>query len=551
MTLALLLALASSAPPREAAFVETRVEVPMAGTWLALRDMDGDGRSDLVSIDGRGVDVKFMREDGRYPARTDASLAWPARDLGWDFADVDADGASELVVIEDSRRVRAWRASRAEGFDEGRDVLAKVDAHLPRGRRHVRFVRDVNGDGRADVVVPSSAQYLIYLGSEGGEWSKPLQVRFEANIEYEIGDPARIDETFGISVRIPWFSLEDLDGDGLTDLVSETDDQVQFHLASPDLPPDPTWRLDKAGLKEATGSFEIDFDDLFAVLGRRVDWRIADLDGEGPADLIVQQGSTFRVYRDGSRKGNAGTPDDLLKSSGHVLAFLLSDLDGDGLTELLMVRADDVSLGRVVRWLVLPGSLDFDVFAYRNEGGTFSKKPISRVAISLRIPRLLTFFEDLEAMSEEVDASLALPTTLAVLDADGARNDVVDVLGGEVVLFRDCAPENLGIDWRNLDELDFEGMIEAFLLEQIEDLDDGGVATIDLGELENIDISPAEELRSACAGRKPALKHPLAFPESPIAIDVIDIDGDGTSDVIAYQEDPDRKVRVLQFLVTR
>lgn len=545
----LLLALAS-----EADFVETRLEVPTDGTRLALRDMDGDGRADLVWVSYEGVGVSFLREDGRYPDEVDAHLAWPSANLAWDLADLDSDGATELVALVDAKRVVSWSVGREAGFGEGRPVLREVQADLPRGRRHIGFARDVDGDGDRDVVVPASGRYRIHLNADGKAraWRDPIEVLFEPDISFQTGSPSRLDRTFGVSIRIPWFSLEDFDGDGLTDLISETDDSVQFHLASPELPSEPTWRLDKAALREAGGGpGTIDFQDLFAVLGQQVNWRIADLDGEGAADLIVQQGSTFRVYLEGSRTGNARRPDSLLKSGGRVLTFLLKDLDGDGRVELLMVRAEKISLGRVVRWLVLPGSLDFDIFAYRNEGGAFSRKPASRVALRFKIPRLLSFLDELDEVGDELSAGLDFPTTVGSFDGDGVFDDVVDIVGDEILVFRNCAPDSLGIDWRNVDELDIGGMIEGFLSDQIEGLEDGDVATLDLGDLANIDFSPAEELRTAYAGREPDLRMPLSVRSEKVALQVADVDGDGRSDLILFQDKPEGTRRPVQVLVTR
>ena len=172
-------------------------------------------------------------------------------------------------------------------------------------------------------------------------------------------------------------------------------------------------------------------------------------------------------------------------------------------------------------------------------------------------PKATTSVESSKLRSERslinaaIVARLALPTTLGAFDADGARNDVVDVVGREVLVYRDCAPDSLGVDWRNLDELDVGGMINSFLLKQIEGLEDGGVAKLDLGDLKNLDISPADELRSACAGKTPSLRHALAAGGSDIALDVVDIDGDGISDVVVYQEDTEKRIRVVQFLVSR
>ena len=549
----MILALLLQAGAQQSDFTETQFRLPTDGTRLALRDMDGDGGADLIWISRKGLAIRFLRPNGSYLEAFDTTLPWPEKHMAWDFADLDGDGATEFVAVVDSNKVSAWSVNRDSGFGERRDLLVDVGGSLPRGNRSIGFARDINGDGRVDVVVPASGRYHIFINDparEGG-WSESLDVIFEPSIDYDMGSRARLDSEFGVSVQIPWFSLRDLDGDGLVDLVSEAEDTVQFHIASPELPSEPSWRLNKAALRpKGGGPGELDFDDLFAFLGEQVGWRIADLDGEGALDLIVQQGSTFKIYLGGSRTGNERQPDSLMKSGGRVLTLLLNDLDGDERVELMMVRAEKISLGRVVRWLVLPGSLDFEIFAYRNEGGSFARKPMQRVALRLKIPRLLSFIEEMDEVGSDISDGLDFPTTVGSFDSIGESNDIVDIVDGKLAVFLNCAPESTGLDLRNIDDLDPSKLIETFLLEQIEGLEDGGVAVLDLGDLADIDFSPAEELRTATAELEPDMSFQLSGKEPKLALEVVDINGDGLSDLILFQDEVRNETRLVQVLVT-
>ena len=59
----------------------------------------------------------------------------------------------------------------------------------------------------------------------------------------------RLSATFGQSVRVPWFRMEDVDGDGQQDLVSQMGERVSFHLARPEIDALPSWQLDLAEYK--------------------------------------------------------------------------------------------------------------------------------------------------------------------------------------------------------------------------------------------------------------------------------------------------------------
>jgi len=531
--------------------VETVFRVPRDATRLALRDVDGDGAADLVFLRPEGVALRFQRADGGFPPEHDAELAWPADRLAWSLVDLDGDGATELVVLEDGRRVRVFGADRADGFDAGPTVLDRVAGFLPRGVVHMDFVRDVDGDGRRDLVVPGSGDYRIYFAREAA-WSEPLEVRYEARIEMRTGDPDSLDARFGSDVDISWFGLEDVDGDGRRDLIARTRDTAAFHLADPVLAPEPTWRLDLAALRaevERTGG--IDFDDLFANLDGLVSWRLADLDGEGARDVVVQQGNTFKVYLGGSRSGVDRTPDGLLKSSGNVLGFFLRDTLGDPRPDLQLLRVESLSLGQAIRWLVLPGSLDFDVYTYVNEGGHFSRRPSKRVTLSIRIPRIFSLLEEVEEFQQELEVRRDVPARLIAFDADGLRNDVVDVVAGELRVYRDAAPDDLARDWRDAGLLQLDDILEELLLDELDAYDDGGVKTVDLGDFRELDITPGWDLRQACAGREPAFRRPIVvaapIPEGGFALsgaelELVEVNGDGRTDLVLIGRVPDELI---------
>src|SRR5262249_55245404 len=262
-----------------------------------------------------------------------------------------------------------------------------------------------------DLVIPGTSRFLIHLQTKDG-WSTALPVSFQASIGLELGDPGRLDARFAQDVEIPWFSLQDVDGDGTTDLVSETAEQVLFHLANPALPDHPTFSLDLTALRAAVAApGRVDLDNLLANVDPQVNWKTADLDGKAPNDLVIQQGGTFNVYLGGSRGPSLDHPDQVLKASGNVLYFLLRDVNKDGRPDLQILRAQSISLADALRLLVVPGSIDFDVFTYANLGASaaagdpgavtgeqdvFSRKPTTRATVSLSIPALLGFVDKLQ-----------------------------------------------------------------------------------------------------------------------------------------------------------
>ena len=492
-------------------FVETVLAVTTsAGTRLALVDADGDGRTDLLTVGPAGLRLRRMRPDGRYPTEPDWQLVWPAEKLGWDLGDIDGDGADEVVMLLDGTTVRAWKP----GIDDGdRVLLENVGGFLPRGIRRMRFVRDVDGDGIQDAVIPGAGRFLIHRGVDGGLDPDPLTVTYEADIEVRVGDPDSLDGRFGQEVAIPLFGMRDIDGDGRNDLVSQSDDELAVHLGAPALSARPSWRLDLAALREEIDRPDsIDLEDLFANIPPTVRWQTADIDGVPPHDMVLQRGSRFTLHLGGTGAGSDGrpggpdlaAPDQVLKASGNVMHFLLRDVDGDGRVDLQLLRAETISLGTVLRWLVISGSLDFDVFTYPNEGSSFARKPASRKTLSLRVPAILGFIEDIEGMEDGLESMLRWPARPLCLDGDGRSDDIVDVDGGLLVITPDAVPA----DWDpGLEELvkseGLDGLIEAAGFSSLDRVEDGGTLEIDLGQLDRLVPTPGWDLHLAAQGRRP------------------------------------------------
>jgi len=549
---------AAGAPAQQPRFVESALEVPRHGTRLLLEDVDGDGRRDVVRVDERGVSVHPLGPDGRLRERAEGRVRWPSGTVGWDVADLRDDGRARLVLLVDGTSVVVHEAGAA-GFGEGRVLLEGVAGYLPPGVRRLRFARDVDGDGRADLAIPGPAAYRVHLAKEDG-FAAPLSIGFEPEIEVDVGDPGRLGESLGQEVYVPWFALRDVDGDGRRDLVSETDDHVSVYLARGDgYPERPSWELDLAALAEDDGTRPpVDLDNLLSFLEHTVRWRVEDLDGEGPADLILQQGGRFRVYRDGSVGPDLERPDQVLKASGNVVLAFLRDTDGDGREDLHIVRAETISLGRVVRLLVVSSSLELDVFGYRNEGGTFARRPTTRRRVEIEIPGLLGFLDEIEAIEDEVAVRQAVPARPLDLDGDGRDDDVVDLIDGEVRLWADLVPEGFRYDYREVFTSIEEGL-ETLVFERLRELGDEETLTIDLADPWSYIPTPGWDLRRLAGGRDPVGRVPLGDPDAPAdaagpepeSLVVRDVDGDGRGDLIVVEAVDGTRWRVRLFVQAR
>lgn len=552
MIASLLLALAS-APEWQSSFVVA----PKDDRRLALRDLNGDGRRELISVGPDGFSLHPMDAEGRYPFVPTYEHAWTADRLGWDVADLDGDGRHELLVLDEGKRLLVHTLTDAGTLSEGRVLLEGLRCFLPRGRWYTSFVRDVDGDGRLDLALPGAGQFLLYMQNAEGDFEDPITVDSATRVSFDTGDPRELGGNFGQRVRIPFFRMEDVDGDGTRDLVADNGDEVAFHLATPDLSAKATWVLNLAKRRKALKKRRsVDLGDLFSNIDPQVQWKLAEIDGKAPRDLVLQEGNTFKLYMGGSARGPQGTPDHALKASGNVLHFMLRNVMGDDLPELQVIRAERISLGTAVRWLVLPGSLDFDVFTYLNDAGQIGTKPKKRTTLSLKIPRLLSLEDEFEEFGKEVEDKAKIAATVACLDGDGAFNDVVDATTGTMLVYRDV----LTSEW---EETSFESMtqggvgmddiLEAIVLKDMDSLKDGGTKSLGMEDLRELKLTSGadliEAINSKLTHESVRLKAPFDHNKRKRVL-AMDLDSDGISDFVVLGESTEGET-VIQLLVLK
>ncbi|MEZ4861706.1 MAG: SpvB/TcaC N-terminal domain-containing protein [Caldilineaceae bacterium] len=192
--------------------VATKPSTSLAG-HAQLLDLAGDGRVDLVQMDGpvRGF-YERTAEAGWVTFRP--FVAWPnvdTRDPNLKFVDLDGDGHADILIAEDD--VFTWHASLAEaGFGPAQRVTQPPDEEKgPRllfadGTQSI-YLSDMSGDGLTDLARIRNGE-ICY-------WPNLGYGRFGAKVTMD---------------NAPWFDqpdqfnqqrirLADVDGSGTTDIL--------------------------------------------------------------------------------------------------------------------------------------------------------------------------------------------------------------------------------------------------------------------------------------------------------------------------------------------
>ena len=292
----------------------------------ALIDVNGDGKADVVGFANDGVYVSTstgsaLRPAARWSTQFGAASGWDVRYHPRALADVNGDGLPDVVGFAAGGvyvalgtgtsfgAMQRWYA----GFGSGTGSTAANSWWVDNS---VRFVADMNGDGRADIAGISSAGVYVAL-STGSGFAKAQQwsTAFRGNSGWKVGQHPR--------------TLADVNGDGRPDVVGFASDGVYVAVNT------------GSGLQTATR--------WVSGFGNAAGWQVgrhprtlADVNGDGRADVVgfstdgvmvsLSSGSGFSAPARWSSEFGAGS----WRIDRHPR--MVVDANGDG-------RADIVGFG--------------------------------------------------------------------------------------------------------------------------------------------------------------------------------------------------------------
>lgn len=302
-------------------------------------DLDGDGRADLVRLHGSYENATWRNTGTGWVA---APEAWtiPEGKLvnsngqaeGSMFADMDADGRPDFVYNL-SGFLRVWLNridANAPGGGEGWLRDAGYDSPMAADLTKDDAIIDMNGDGRADLV------HVVRAGGNGNHDS----VKVFINRGPVAGMPSSTwfeDPAYSPSWETANVHVQDMDGDGLPDLVSQRDGDlpsVALNTNNVDLDGDGTVFVgpDHQVLVDAN------------VLNKRLKGdeaqaEHADIDGDGTIDVRLALGGVISDLHSVLLGTGMGGIDGEGLGLRYFLSSLASkfdrlvDLNGDGLAD--------------------------------------------------------------------------------------------------------------------------------------------------------------------------------------------------------------------------
>jgi len=415
---------------------------------LLIVDADRDGLADILSVEKERIGLYFQRSAGGFDfSSPDTTITLTGRSVGWELSEnyQDANGAKRfsLLALVDGAKVQQWRIENRQ-FSAPTDLLTDLSGFAGSGVNRLHFSRDINDDGRDDLIIPGAGTLQLFIRNADGSYQQAISVLSDMRINSNLFVRQNLERDVGQTLTIPLIELRDINNDNRPDLISETEERFDVSLANASgdyFPQSPSFSIDREEIRERLGNFDVDqldFANLTGILALTHEEILEDVDGDRIDDFVLREGGKVSLFTGTANGMDFSQPKQVLRSGGNVLKVFLYDEDGDGRKDLWLWRIEPISVGDLFLWLAISGSVNVEAFVYRNEGESFARRPARQVTVALKFPsavRMISSVVDIREQARAVENTATIPVVVANISGVGNALDLVVLLDEQVQIF--------------------------------------------------------------------------------------------------------------------
>ncbi len=463
----------SLAPEKGAVRIQTIIP-PFRAAEIRIVDLNDDGASELLVV-GQAGEVRTWSPDvasgilAREPRGT-LNLPHPESSLLSFFEKTD--GPQQLFVLSPEGLV-VYPVTPAgvlapQGFLMTPETRFTLRVAQP---TFAPIIQDINEDGFPDLVFPTRDHFELWLHEpvEDGDAKQLMRKaasitlnaqRFQSTTALALTD--RLKESF----IIPSLDTQDVNGDGLQDLIVENDQLRAFHLLRKDgsIPKSPDMQVNLSIFRDTTPAATLKPGRTLSI-SDEAQFVSRDLNGDGIPDYVISHRRKVWIFH-GSKEGpQFQKPDMVFKVADDITVLQVLHLDSDPYPDLLIIKLMFPTVTTLIRGLVANWDVEITALGYANlEGRSLELVPHWKGEMVLRMPAVLSILRNPTAFVKRFeDAGRKFRTAIdGDFNGDGAGDVaiVTEDLTGIEVWYGESKEDGLS------EEYEFGGTLRELLFEE-------------------------------------------------------------------------------------